>query len=37
MVIDQTFEEVHGLVVEKIKPKRPLTFERGLRHQDHAK
>ncbi len=30
-------KEVHGLVVEKVKPERPSTFERGFRHQDHAK
>jgi len=28
---------VHGLVVEKAKPRRPSTSKRGLRHQDHAK
>jgi hypothetical protein len=30
-------EKVHGLVVEKAKPRKPSTFERGLRHQDHVK
>jgi len=25
-------KEVHGLVVEKVKPRRPSTFERGLQH-----
>jgi hypothetical protein len=30
-------KEVHGLVVEKAKPRRPSTFERNFRHQNHAK
>jgi hypothetical protein len=29
--------QVHGLVAEKSKPGRPLTFAGGPRHQDHAK
>jgi hypothetical protein len=37
MVIDQALKEVHGLVVEKAKPGRPLTIVGGSRHQDHAK
>jgi len=28
---------VHGLVVEIAKLRKPSTFERGLRHQDHVK
>jgi hypothetical protein len=27
----------HGLVIEKAKPKRPSTFEKGPRHQKHVK
>jgi hypothetical protein len=30
-------KEVHGLAVEKAKPWRPLTFERGPCHQHHDK
>jgi hypothetical protein len=30
-------KEVHGSVAKKAKPKKPSTFERGLRHQDHVK
>jgi hypothetical protein len=30
-------KKVHGLVVEKNKPKRPSTFKRGPKHQDHIK
>ncbi len=30
-------KEVHGLVAEKAKAGRPLTSERGPRHQEHAK
>jgi hypothetical protein len=37
MVVDQTFKEVHGLVAKKAKLRRPPTFTRGPRHQDHAK
>jgi hypothetical protein len=29
--------KVHGLVVEKAKPRRPSTSEGNLRHQNHAK
>jgi len=37
MVIDQALAQVHGLVAEKSKLRRPSTFEGGPRHQDHAK
>ncbi len=30
-------KEVHGLVAEKAKPRRPSTFAGGPRKQDHAK
>jgi len=30
-------KEVHGLVIEKAKPGRPLTFAGGPRHQDDGK
>jgi hypothetical protein len=30
-------KEVHGLVAEKAKPRRPSTCERGLQHQNHVK
>ncbi len=36
-LLTKHLKEVHGLVVEKAKPRRPSTFTRGLRHQDHAK
>jgi hypothetical protein len=37
MVVNQILKQVHDLVVEKAKPKKLLTFEEGIRHQDHAK
>jgi hypothetical protein len=37
MVVNQTFEEVHGLVMEMAKPWRPLIFERDPCHQHHDK
>jgi hypothetical protein len=36
-LLTKHLKEVHGLVAEKAKPKRPSTYERGLRHQNHAK
>jgi hypothetical protein len=30
-------KEVHGLMAEKAKPRKPSTFERNLRHQNQAK
>jgi len=36
-LLTKHLKEVHGLVAEKSKPKRPLTSAGGLRHQDHAK
>jgi hypothetical protein len=30
-------KEVHGLITKKAKPRRPSTFERGPRCQNHAK
>jgi hypothetical protein len=29
-------KEVHGLVVEKVKPERPSTFKKSCWHQEHA-
>jgi hypothetical protein len=37
LLLTQHLKEVHGLVVEKVKPGRPLTAIGGPRHQDHAK
>ncbi len=36
-LLTKHLKEVHGLVVEKFKPGRPLTIAGGLQHQDHAK
>jgi hypothetical protein len=36
-LLTKHLNEVHGLVVEKAKLGRFSTFEKGLRHQDHAK
>ncbi len=36
-LLTKHLKEVHGLVVENIKPKRLSTFEGSLQHQDHAK
>jgi hypothetical protein len=36
-LLTKHLKEVHGLLVEKAKPRRPSTFERGPRYQDHAK
>jgi len=36
-LLTKHFKEVHGLVLEKAKPGRLSTFERGFGHQDHAK
>jgi hypothetical protein len=36
-ILTQHLKEVHGLVVEKAKPRRPSIAVRGPRHQDHAK
>jgi hypothetical protein len=30
-------KEVHGLIVEKAKPRRPSTYEGGPQHHNHAK
>jgi hypothetical protein len=37
MVVDQAFDGRDGLVAKKAKPGKLSTFERGPRHQDHAK
>jgi hypothetical protein len=36
-LLTKHLKEVHGLVVEKAKPRRPATSIRGPQHQDHAK
>jgi len=36
-LLTKHLKEVHGLVKEKAKPRRPSTFAGGPRHQDHAK
>jgi hypothetical protein len=36
-LLTKHLKEVHGLVVEKVKPGRPSTSAGGPRHQDHAK
>jgi len=36
-LLTKHLKEVHGLLADKSKPRRPSTFERGHRHQDHAK
>jgi hypothetical protein len=36
-LLTKHLKEVHGLVAEKAKSNNPSTFERGFRHQDHAK
>jgi hypothetical protein len=36
-LLTKHLKEVHGLVAKKAKPRRPSTFERGTRHQDHVK
>jgi hypothetical protein len=36
-LLTKPLKEVHGLVAEKAKPRRPSTSARGPRHQDHAK
>jgi hypothetical protein len=36
-ILTKHFKEMHGLVVEKAKPRRPSTFERSPRHHDHVK
>ncbi len=36
-LLTKHLKEVHGLVVEKAKPMRHSTSERGLQHQDHVK
>jgi hypothetical protein len=36
-LLSKHLKEVHGLVVEKSKPGRPLASTGGPRHQDHAK
>jgi hypothetical protein len=36
-LLTKHLKEVHGLVVEKAKPRRLSTFERSPRHQNHAK
>jgi hypothetical protein len=36
-LLSKHFKEVHDLVAEKAKPKRPSTLKKGRQHQDHAK
>jgi len=36
-LLTKHLKEVHGLVAEKAKPWRPLTFVGGPQHEDHAK
>jgi len=36
-LLTKHLKEVHDMVAEKVKPRRPLTFEGGLWHQDHVK
>jgi len=36
-LLTKHLKEVHGLVVEKAKPRKPSISARGTRHQDHAK
>jgi hypothetical protein len=36
-LLTKHLKEVHNLVAKKIKPGRPSTFERGLRHPNHVK
>jgi len=36
-LLTKHLKEVHGLVAEKAKPRRPSTSTGGLRHQNHAK
>jgi hypothetical protein len=36
-LLTKCLKEVHGLVVEKVKPGRPSTFVGALQHHDHVK
>ncbi len=36
-LLTKHLRKVHGLMVEKVKPKRASTSQGGFRHQDHAK
>jgi hypothetical protein len=36
-MLTKHLKEVHGLMVEKAKPRRLSTFKGGPRHQDHVK
>jgi hypothetical protein len=36
-LLTKHLKEVHGLVVEKSRPRKPSIATRGPRHQDHAK
>jgi peroxiredoxin family protein len=36
-VVHQTFEGVHGLVIEKAKPKRPSISKENPQQQNHVK
>jgi len=36
-LLTKHLKEVHGLVAEKDKPKRPSTSKKGPQHQNHAK
>jgi hypothetical protein len=36
-LLTKHLKEVHGLVVEKVEPWRPSTFEKGLQLQNHVK
>ncbi len=36
-LLTKHLKEVHGLVAEKAKPRKPSTSERGPQHQNHDK
>jgi hypothetical protein len=36
-LLTKHLKKVHDLVAKKAKPRRPSTFEKNPRHQDHAK
>jgi hypothetical protein len=36
-LLTKHLKEVHGLAVEKAKPRKASTYEGSPRHQDHAK
>jgi hypothetical protein len=33
----KNLKKVHGLMEKKVKPRRPSTSKRGVRHQNHVK